>query len=208
MYPSHTHTHTSPSFVFLRIELYDPYNPASSDSEHEMPQDQDHNHFPPNQDNNLGPQRLSPSKGCCNKSRWDIPYSKTGSQPLDGRDFSPETRPTNSQGLSPGHRLPERRAYSPDTESLVPSGYGSISRPLDHRVGSPDRLIHGSSTQRFPASYGAQRTNGEDKITIPEYRREVSPIRLKEQQLLCLFSECKYLYTLGSVVLFNLELEN
>lgn len=200
MYPhTHTRTHTSPSSVFLRMELYDPYNPASSDSEHEIPQGQDHN-----QDNNLGPQHLSPSKGFRDKSRWDIPYSKTGSQPPDERDFSPETRPTNSQALSPGHRLPERRAYSVNTESFVPLGYGSTSRPLDHRVGSSDRLTHGSLTQRFPASYGAQRMNGEDRIPIPEYRSEVSPVRLKEQ-LLCVFSECKYLYSLGSVILFNLS---
>lgn len=196
---THTHAHTSPSFVFLRIELYDPYNPASSDSEHEMPQGQDHN-----QDNNLGPQHLSPSKASGNKGRWDIPYSKTGSQPPHQHDFSLENRPTNSQALSLGHRLPERQAYSPNAESFVPLGYGSTSRPLDHRVGSSDRLTDGSLTQRFPASYGAQRMNGEDRIPIPEYRSEVSPVRLKEQQLLCVFSECKYLYSLGSVILFNL----
>lgn len=156
-----------------RAELYNPYDPASSDSEHEMPQGQDHNHSPPDQDNNLGHQCLSPSSGGHDNHPWDPSYSD---RPLNRRDFSPETRPTESRGLSPGHRLPERQAYCPDTDSLVPPGYGSISRPLDHRVCSPDRPIHGSSTQRFPASYGAQRTNGEERITIPEYRRQLSPM--------------------------------
>lgn len=136
-----------------------------------MPQDQDHNHSPPDRDNNLGHQHLPPSSD----HHWDSELRR----PLGRRDFNPETRPTECRGLSPGHRLPERRAYTPDTDTLDPPGYGAISRPLDHRVCSPDRLIHGSSTQRFPASYGGQRTNGEERITIPEYRREVSPITLK-----------------------------
>lgn len=188
MYP-YTHKH-SPHSVFLRTELYDPYNPASSDSEHEMLEGQDHS-----LDDNLGLPHLSPSKGCRERSRWDIPYSKTGSQPCDRRDFSPETRPTNSQALSPSHRLSERGAYSPDTEPLVPLGYGSTSRPLDHRVGSSDRLTHGALTQRFPASYGAHGMNGEDRIPIPEYRRDVSPVRLKEQQLLCFIYIYIYAHT-------------
>ncbi|XP_051255716.1 uncharacterized protein LOC127363214 isoform X3 [Dicentrarchus labrax] len=167
-----------------RVELYNPYDPASSDSEHEIPQRQDHNHSPPDQDNNLGRQRLSPSKGCHNTSHWDIPYSEPESLPLDRHDFSHETRPTESRGLSPGHRLPERRAYSPDTESLDPPGYGSMSRPLDHRVCSPDRLIQGSSNQRFSAPYGGQRTNGEERITISEYRREMTTtVRLSPPRL-------------------------
>lgn len=140
--------HNKPSSVFLRTELYDPYNAASSDSEHEMLQGRDRSHSPPNQDNNPEPQSLSPSKG-----RWDKPYPKTA---------------TSSQG--PGHRP----ANTSDAESLVSSGFGSASRVLDHRVGSPDRLIHGS--ERFPQSFGVQRTNGEERITIPEYRREVSPL--------------------------------
>ncbi|XP_044076285.1 uncharacterized protein LOC122887282 [Siniperca chuatsi] len=148
-----------------RVELYNPYDPGSSDSELEMPKGQDHNDSPPDQDNSL-----SPSRGSCN-SRWDLPYPKPRSRPPDRRDFNPETRPTESRGLSPGHR---RQAYNPDTESLNPPGYGSISRPLDHRVCSPDRLIQSSSTQQFPASYGGQRTNGEERITIPEYRREMT----------------------------------
>ena len=125
---------------------------------------------PPDLDNNLERQRLSPRR-----THWD---AEAGSRLLDRRDFNPEHRPTESRGLSPGYRLPERRTYSPDIESLEPpSGYVSVGRPLDHRVCSPDRLIHGSSTQRFPAPYGAQRTNSEERMAIPEYRREVSPVR-------------------------------
>ncbi|XP_073346989.1 uncharacterized protein [Pagrus major] len=155
-----------------------PYDPVSSESEQEMAPNQVQNRTPPEQDNKLGRPHLSPSRGCLNKGRWDIPYSERGSKPLNRHDIrhdiSPDTRHTEIQGISPGDRLPEQRAYSPDTESLDPPGYSSISRPLDHRVSSPDRFIHSSSTQKFPASYGAQRTNGEERITIPEYKREMT----------------------------------
>nr|XP_046265696.1 uncharacterized protein LOC124070092 isoform X2 [Scatophagus argus] len=157
-----------------RVVLYDPYDPASSDSEPERPHSQDRRHSLPNQDTNLGRQHLSPGRGGREKSRWDVPYSEPVSRPLDRRNLSPESRPTVNRGLSPGHRLCERQAYSPDTEPLVPSGFGSVSRPLDHRVG-----------QSFSASYGAQMSNGEERITIPEYRREMtttdrlSPSRLQ-----------------------------
>lgn len=153
---------------FFRIEHYDPFSPVLTDSEHQIPEDIEHKRSSLNQENKLGPQRLSPSKGCSNKSRWDIPYSKTRTSPLGRRTFCPETRPTNSQHLSPGHQLPEQRAYSTDTESHFPLGYGAVSRPLDHRIGSPDRLIPSSSTQGFPTSHGAQTTNGQDEVTILE----------------------------------------
>ncbi|KAM8727952.1 uncharacterized protein AB9X84_001431 isoform 2-T2 [Acanthopagrus schlegelii] len=160
---------------------------VSSESEQEMAQNLVQNCDTPEQDNKLGRTHLSPSKGCLNKGRWDVPYSERGSQPLNRHDIrhdiSPDTRPAESQGFSPGNRLPEQRAYSPDTESLDQLRYNPISRPLDHRVCSPDRFIHGPSSHKFPASYGAQRTNGEERITIPEYRREVSPTRLKVQQM-------------------------
>uniref|UniRef100_A0A3Q3RQ25 Zinc finger protein 326 n=1 Tax=Mastacembelus armatus TaxID=205130 RepID=A0A3Q3RQ25_9TELE len=146
-----------------RVELYDPYDPILSDSELES---KDRNNSSSDQDNKLGRKLLSPGRGTRNKSRWD---SEPGS-----RLFNTETRPNENRSLSPGHRLSERRAYSQDTESLDQPGYGSIRRPLDHKVCSPDRIIHGSSTQRFPASYGGQRTNGEERITVPEYRREMS----------------------------------
>lgn len=144
-----------------------------------MQQARDHKASPPDLSNILEHQRLSPGRGCRKKRRWDSSSSEPGSRALDGRDLSPNTGPAESRGLSPDHRLSERQAYSPDTESVAPPGYASISRPLDHRVCSPDRLIHGSSTHRLPASYGAQRTDGEERITIPEYRREVSAMRLK-----------------------------
>ncbi|KAE8291123.1 DBIRD complex subunit ZNF326 [Larimichthys crocea] len=166
-----------------RVELYNPYDPASSDSEHEMPQCQDHNRSPADQDNNLGHQHLSPSRGCCDNLHWDSSYSEPGNRPLDRRDLNPETRPTECRNLSPGRRLPERCAFSPDAESIVPPGYGSMSRPVDHRVRSPDRLIHSSSTQRFPASYAGQRTNGEEIIPIAEYRRETTTVRLSPPRL-------------------------
>uniref|UniRef100_UPI0037E72D42 uncharacterized protein n=1 Tax=Semicossyphus pulcher TaxID=241346 RepID=UPI0037E72D42 len=151
-------------------ELYNPYDPASSDSEPEMPQAQDHNQSNLAEDQES--QSLSPGRGC---SRWDSSILRPGSRPLNRIDLSTETTPNESQNLSPGHSLPDQRAYSPDPESIDLTGYGSISVPLDHRVCSPDRAIPGSSTQPFPASYGEQRTNGEERITVPEYRREVSP---------------------------------
>lgn len=153
--------------VSLRDEIYDPYDPISSDSELEMPRAQHRNRSPVDQDNNLERHRLSPGRGSSKKCRWGSNYSESTGQPLNSRDLSPETRPTESRGLSPCHGLPERPGYDP------------AGRPLDHRVHSPDRPIHCSSSQCFPESYGGQRTNGEERMTIPEYRREVSLIRLK-----------------------------
>ncbi|KAF1384129.1 hypothetical protein PFLUV_G00139090 [Perca fluviatilis] len=155
-----------------KVEIYNPYDPDSSDSEHEMTA-QGHNHSPPDQD-----------EGCLKKGRWDRSYSESASRLLDRCDFSPETRPTESRGFSTGHRLPERQAYAPTTESLDRPGFDSISRPLDHRVCSPERHVHGSSTQRFLASYGGQRTNGEERIIIPEYSREMTTtVRLSPPRL-------------------------
>ncbi|XP_074506857.1 uncharacterized protein LOC141776908 [Sebastes fasciatus] len=166
-----------------RVEIYDPYDPISSDSEHEILQAEDHNQSPPKQDNNLELQPLPASRGGNKKRRWASSYSESVSLPLDSHDFSPETRPTESQDLSPAQRLPEQQAYSPDTESLDRPDYDSISKPLDHRVCSPDRLIHGSSTQQFPASYGGQRTNEEERIIVSEYRREMTTVRLSPPRL-------------------------
>ncbi|XP_059199862.1 uncharacterized protein LOC131979829 [Centropristis striata] len=150
------------------FEIYDPYDPLSSDSEEEMPQAEDLNHCPPDQENIPGHQRLSQSDGGRKKSLWDVPPG----QLLERR----ETKPSESRSLSPGHRLPERQAYRTDTELLDRPGYDSISAPLDHRACSSDRLIPSSSTQRFPDSYGGQRTDEEEeeRIIIPEYRKEVS----------------------------------
>lgn len=160
--------YTHSDSISLRVELYDPYSPVLSDSELEMP---DSSHCPSDQDNNLG-HCLSPGRGCQKKSRWNCSDQV-------GQLFSPEMRPSENQGFSPGHRLPDRQTYSPDTESLDRPRFNNIGRPLDHRldhrVCSPDRTIHGSPTQRFPTTYGGQRTNGEERMTVAEYRREVSP---------------------------------
>ncbi|KAM7400964.1 hypothetical protein PAMA_005252 [Pampus argenteus] len=149
-----------------RTELYDPYDPGSSDSEPEMlRQGPNHNHSPLDQDNNLARQRLSPDKGSHEKHHWHSSFSEPGRRPLDRDDIKPETRPTESRGLSPRHGLLERQAYCSDAESLDRPGYRSISRSLDHRSRSPDRLIHGSSSQQFPASYGEQGANREKNAT-------------------------------------------
>ncbi|XP_030607484.1 uncharacterized protein LOC115795631 isoform X2 [Archocentrus centrarchus] len=156
--------------------LYDPYEPLSSDSESEMPQDQDHNLSPPIDDNDGEHQCFSPVRGCPDDQHWDSSYSKPGSGPLD-RDFSTGTRPAEIPGLSPVIRQPEEQIYNPEAESL--HCFGSLGEPVDQRGGSPDRLIHASST--FPTPFG-QRTNGE-KITLPEYKLEtirLSPPRLQD----------------------------
>lgn len=154
-----------------RVDIYDPYNPLSSDSENEV---QDHNPSLPDHDDNLDHQHFSTSGDSRKKRRWGSCYSESLSHALDSHDLSPENGPTESRGPSPGHRLPERQAYSPNAESLDRPGYDSISRPLDHRVCSPDRFIPSSSTRRFPASYGGQGTNGEERIIIPEYDRQMT----------------------------------
>ncbi|XP_008277741.1 DBIRD complex subunit ZNF326 [Stegastes partitus] len=154
-----------------RTELYDPCSPLSSDSEPEVSKSQECH----SQDNNLEHQRLSPVRG----SRWDVPYSESANRARSRREFSTETRPAENRGLSPG----QRRAYSPDAESLNRPGYGPVSGPAGHRGCSPDRLIHASSTQLSPVSYGGQRT-GEERMTMPEYRREMSTtVRLSPPRL-------------------------
>lgn len=156
-----------------RVEIYDPYEPILSDSDHEMLEDQNHNQ----------PSSSNASRGGRKKRCWGSTYSESMIRQLDSHDFSPENRPTGSQDLSPGQRLSERQAYSPDAESLDPPDYDSRSRPLDHRVCSPDRLIHGSSTQLFPAPYGGQRTDEEERTIVPEYRREMTTVRLSPPRL-------------------------
>lgn len=121
---------------------------------------QNHNESPPNEDYG---QCSSPSRGFGKKRCWGSSYSESVNQSLDRSDFDPETRSAQSQSVSPSHR--ER------------PGYDSISRHLDHRVCSPDRLIHASSAQNLPAIYGGQMTNGEESIILPDYEREVSPKR-------------------------------
>ncbi|TNN69840.1 DBIRD complex subunit ZNF326 [Liparis tanakae] len=152
-----------------RVEMYDPYDPASSDSEYEK----NHNNSPPDQDYNPGQQCSSPSRDFRKKRRWASCYSDS----VTVHDRSPET--TQSDRLSPGHRLPERPVYSLHGEDQP--GYDSISRPL----AILERLIHASSsTQQFPVSYG-QRADGEERNTFTEYKREMnatvgsSPTRLQ-----------------------------
>ncbi|XP_068427459.1 DBIRD complex subunit ZNF326-like [Clinocottus analis] len=142
-----------------RVEMYDPYDPASSDSEHEMLHGKNHNNSSPDQDYNLEHEGSSPSRGYRKKRRWASCYSESVNVPLDVQDFSPETRPAQSSGLSPGSR----------------PGYDSISRPPDHRVRSPDGLIHAASAKQFPASFRGQRTDGEEeRILVSEYKREMN----------------------------------
>ncbi|XP_054452295.1 uncharacterized protein LOC129089009 isoform X2 [Anoplopoma fimbria] len=179
-----------------RVEMYDPYDPLSSDSEHEMLRAQDHNKSPPDQDYKLGRQCSSPSTDLRKKRRWASCYSDSLGQPLHRQDSSPETRPTQSQGLSLGHRLHERQAYSLNTESLDRLGFTTISRHLDQMVCSPDMLIHASSAQQFPAFYGGQRTNGVERIIIPEYQREMNTtVRLSPPRLQQDYQQLKYLGT-------------
>lgn len=147
-----------------RSEIYDPYDPVSTDSEHEISQDPDHSRSLFTQNDNPKPLSVK-----TNKSRWDIPAPATASRPPDRDDRGPEDGPSNSRALSVGHRLPERTCDLA-TEPFVSPGYNSVSRSLDHRVGSPDRHILGQSTQKFPASY---RANESERI-LPDYRGEVS----------------------------------
>ncbi|XP_068593752.1 DBIRD complex subunit ZNF326-like isoform X2 [Cebidichthys violaceus] len=175
------------------VEIYDPYDPLSSDSEHEMLHAQNHNKSPTDEDYDLG---SSPSGGFRKKRRWGSCYSESVSHPPDRQDFSPETSPTQSEGLSPGHGPPEQQAHSLNTESLDQTGYDSVSRPLDHRVCSPDGLIHASSAQQFPACYGGQRVDGEERIIIPEYEREMNTtVRLSPPRLQRGDRQLKYLRT-------------
>ncbi|KAK5859438.1 hypothetical protein PBY51_020993 [Eleginops maclovinus] len=204
-----------------RAEIYDPYDPFSSDSEHEMLQAQNRNQSPPDNDNQLERQRLSPGQDCQKKRRFASTFIE--SVGINMQDLIPETGPSESRDLNPDHRLPdhrqpdhrqpdhrqpdhrqpdhrlpdhrlpdhrqsdhrqpERQAYSPSTESHDNLGYDSMSRHQDHGVGSPDRLIHDSSTQHFPPSYGEQRTNGEERNIIPEYMSEMTKVRLSPPRL-------------------------
>ncbi|XP_040027665.2 uncharacterized protein LOC120816234 [Gasterosteus aculeatus] len=162
-----------------RVEIYDPYNQDLSDCEPGMLDAQNHNESPPNEDYG---QCSSPSRGFGKKRCWGSSYSESVNQSIDRSDFDPETRPAQSQSVSPSHR--ER------------PGYDSISRHLDHRVCSPDRLIHASSAQNLPAIYGGQMTNGEESIILPDYEREMNTtVRLSPPRLQQDYHQSKYLRT-------------
>ncbi|XP_041847501.1 uncharacterized protein LOC121643941 [Melanotaenia boesemani] len=167
-----------------RTELYDPSNPLSSDSEPEMPQSKDHKLSPPKQDNKRC-QQLSPDTEHPDKRPWESSRSELTSRPLDRREFNAGTKPLESRALIPGHLLPERHHHSPEAEPLSCPGYDFASKPLDQIGHSPDSYDPNPSTQHFPASYGGPSTNGQERITEPEYRKEMlhslgaSPPRLK-----------------------------
>lgn len=144
-----------------RSALYDPYNPVSPDSEHEISQGQDHSRALLKQKDNPEPQPIA-----INKSRWDVPAP--ASRPPERDDRGPDGGPSNSRALNPSPRLPEQQTCNLASKPFVPAGYGSVGGSLDHRVG-----ILGPSPQRFPASYRPQRTNDEERM-IPDYRGEVS----------------------------------
>lgn len=162
-----THTQLFSLLTSSRVELYDPYDPGSSDSELEVAQSEDHIPSTSSEYKDKGHQRLS-----TRRSRWDTTYSAPESRPFDRCNFSPETSPSESLGATLCHRLSE--AYSPATESLDQQGFGSLSRPLEHSVYSADRTAHSSSTQLFPAAYRGQHTDGEERITVTEHRRSVT----------------------------------
>lgn len=144
-------------FFTCRTQLYDPSSPLSSDSESEVLKAQ-HRKPPSNiQEKSVGCQRLSPNRH--KRSRWASCYSEPGG-------------------------LPEGRAYGPETESLDRPGYGLKSGPPEQRGCSPDRVLHGSSSQVFPEPYRGRRSNGEER-TLPEYRREVPQRAARHVLLLC-----------------------
>ncbi|XP_034469579.1 uncharacterized protein LOC117778249 [Hippoglossus hippoglossus] len=161
------------------VELYDPYEPGFSDSEFELAQSKAQHHSSLDQDDNMESQRLSPGRGCRDKGRWDSPYHKSGNRLFDRPEFIPD----DNEGLG-SHSLPEQEAYSPHSEPFDQQEYDSISSPLDHRVCSPERIIVRSSSQEFPASYGGQESNGEERMRMPEHRREMTTtVRLSPPKL-------------------------
>uniref|UniRef100_A0A1A7WRL4 DBIRD complex subunit ZNF326 n=1 Tax=Iconisemion striatum TaxID=60296 RepID=A0A1A7WRL4_9TELE len=154
-----------------RVELYDPSNPLSSDSEPEKSPDQERPCSRTNNNKSLEHLRLSPDR--LHHRHWDSSFPKSANPAVDKQKLF--TGPTESRGLSPGHRLPEKHPHNPKIESHDCPGYGFQNRPLEQRGSSPNRLIYSSSTQGFPESYSGRSTNGEERITWPEYRREMTP---------------------------------
>ncbi|KAM8849676.1 DBIRD complex subunit ZNF326-like isoform 2-T3 [Spinachia spinachia] len=134
-----------------------------------MPNAQIHNESLPNEDYG---QCSSPSRGFGKKRCWASSYCEPVNQSFES-DFEPDSRPAESQSVSPSNSLAER------------PGYESISGPLDHGVCKPDRLIHTSSAQMFPAIYGGQMTNGEMDMAV-----RLSPPTLQQD-----YQQLKYLRT-------------
>lgn len=159
---------SNPSPLTCRIELYDPCNPLSPDSDAETSKVQDCQLPPPMQDSSLRSQRPSPDS---DSRRWE---SSTANLPSERQEFVPKARPTESRDQSPGHIMPKSCAYSPENNLLDRSGYDFPSRHLEPRVHSPDRLIHSSSTQGIPESFRGPRTNEGERKPLLDYQREVA----------------------------------
>ncbi|XP_034039489.1 uncharacterized protein LOC117522205 [Thalassophryne amazonica] len=155
-----------------QVDLYDPFDPEP-DPEHKV------------LDNRPGHQghSLSSNRGFHDNKDQGESYSETGSRSLNRCDFNPEFRPPEFQSHSLGNRPPERHAYSQHTEAPDRPIYGSISRPLDQRRQSPDRVGHCSSTQMLPLSYGGERVDGEERMSVPDYRREMATKRLSPPRI-------------------------
>ncbi|KAM4605717.1 uncharacterized protein ACJ7VT_017894 isoform 2-T2 [Polymixia lowei] len=170
-----------------RGELYDPYDPGSSESDPEMPHGREDRYRRPKQGNRPGHpgyDLFAPDRGRHDNHHWEASYTQQLNMRLDRQDLSPNTRHPEGRGPSPSNRLTERRAYSPDARPPERLGYGSITRPLDHRGFSPDRPSFSSSDRLMPASemskpfppalYGRQGSNGEERMTVPESRKEMT----------------------------------
>ncbi|XP_056149004.1 uncharacterized protein LOC130123747 [Lampris incognitus] len=162
-----------------KFELYDPYDPGSSDSESEIPQRQggtrcrsSENYF-----GHSGRKRSSSDIGPQDSHHWESAYSGSGNisheVPHEGWDLGCDTR--HPKRPSPRDRLAERETYSTDTKSSETSSYGFISRPPDQKGFESQALPDSVMSVLFPASsYRGQRTNVEERITAPEPRREMT----------------------------------
>ncbi|XP_061694349.1 uncharacterized protein LOC133510459 isoform X2 [Syngnathoides biaculeatus] len=139
-------------------ELYDPFHPPDlelEDSSNEISCDID-SVSPAEQDDNLEWHRLSPDRISRPIPPWLL------GQPLDIRDFSPESRPSKSCVDSPGRpELSEQMPYNPDMKSM---GYRSICRSF-----TPERHIDGSSSLQYSVSFEEKGTTREEEMTRPEY---------------------------------------
>ncbi|XP_076000816.1 uncharacterized protein LOC142994040 [Genypterus blacodes] len=158
---------------FERVELYDPYDPESSESEPEMR----YGHRPSEHDHRVGrprQKRSSADKDFHDNYDRGASHSETGRRPHDGHDIRPRER----RSLSQSNRLPERQ-IAQNIEPIDPD-YGSVSRPQSRRSSSPD-------IRRRTAPYRGQRTSGKERGPVPELSREVntnvplSPKRLQEE---------------------------
>ncbi|RVE61098.1 hypothetical protein OJAV_G00167540 [Oryzias javanicus] len=129
-----------------RTELYDPSSPLSSDSEPEVLQAPPPTCSPLSLGVILPRQPLSPERQRHDSRRWE-----NESRLLDRQDLVPGSRPSENRRLSPGYRLAQRRAYSPDGGAPA-GGQGEEGRTLpEHRreAAAPPR----TSPPRFKRDY-------------------------------------------------------